>query len=961
MNRRNLLKSVGISFGGALCGTPLLGQQSPVKETQAAFAVPIRALLQKDGAMLQPIRITLSDALTDASTVTKLNGVEVDRRTLSSVNAVFEVLVPSVATLQHVTLSVEDTRGPRTCMVELKPVRRVTVYVLNHSHHDLGYTDLQADVEEKQMRNIQRGIELARKTASYPEGSRFIWNLEVLWGADLFLKRRSDAEKMDFLDAIRKGWIGLNGSYANELTGLCRPEELLQLFRFGTRLGKQAGLKIDSAMMSDVPGFSWGAVTAMSQAGIRYFSAAPNFFDRIGTFMSTWQDRPFWWVSPSGKEKVLVWVPWTGYAMSHVEKRLDAHWVGKYQNRLDEVGFPYDLSYIRWSGHGDNAEPDPEVSEFVRSWNEKYSWPKFAISSTSAAFSKFEEQYGRQLPSYQGDLTPYWEDGAGSSARETRMSRTSSDRLVQAAVLSALSGGAKYDSTKFDAAWREVLLYSEHTWGAWNSVSDSENSFVTEQWDVKREFAVQAQVRSEELLHSAVRAELSTSSSIDVWNTNAWRRSGVVFIPKSLSTTGARVTDRDGHLVVSQRLSTGDLAILVKEVPPFASQRFTVTAGEPHQGGAAVRAKDGVLENGVIRAKVDLHSGNLIELRQQGAKANLIDTNNGKSANEYIFLRQTDFQHLGHSGTPTISVEEEGPLVASLLIESSAESCNNLTRRVRLVAGADYLELSNIIDKRRAALNPHPGSGDQGSDFAQHGAKESIQFAFPFNVPSGTMRMDVPLAVMQPEKDQLPGSCKNWLPVGSWIDVSNASEGVTWVTLGAPLIEIGEISATMLGSQKDPNVWRKHIDATQEVYSWVMNNHWGTNYRAYQEGPVEFLYVLRPHAGYDAAAADRLAVTFTQPLVVAPASTSAPMESLLHVEPSDVSVVALKPSDDGKAWIVRLFGVSGQPREAKLNWSPHHVAGKTWRSNLAEEQLEPMNETIPLAGWELITLRVERS
>lgn len=27
----------------------------------------------------------------------------------------------------------------------------------------------------------------------------------------------------------------------------------------------------------------------MAQAGIRYFSAVPNFFDRIGTFMVEWQ------------------------------------------------------------------------------------------------------------------------------------------------------------------------------------------------------------------------------------------------------------------------------------------------------------------------------------------------------------------------------------------------------------------------------------------------------------------------------------------------------------------------------------------------------------------------------------------------------------------------------------------------------------------------------------------------
>ena len=121
-------------------------------------------------------------------------------------------------------------------------------------------------------------------------------------------------------------------------------------------------------MMSDVPGFSWGTVTAMSQAGIRYFSAAPNFFDRIGTFMVTYQDKPLWWVSPSGKEKVLFWVPWTGYAMSHVMK-VGPDFVASYQDRMDEVHYPYDISHIRWSGHGDNAEPDPEISEFARSWN----------------------------------------------------------------------------------------------------------------------------------------------------------------------------------------------------------------------------------------------------------------------------------------------------------------------------------------------------------------------------------------------------------------------------------------------------------------------------------------------------------------------------------------------------------------------------------------------------------------
>jgi alpha-mannosidase len=221
------------------------------------------------------------------------------------------------------------------------------IYALPHSHHDLGYTDLQANVEEKQIRNIARGIELARKTADYPEGSPFVWNLEVLWGADLYMRRGSEAAKAELIDAVQKGWIGINGSYANELTGLCRPEELLQLFHYSGQLERTCNVKVDSAMMSDVPGFSWGTVTAMAQAAIRYFSTAPNYFDRIGNLMVTWQDKPFWWISPPCKEKVLFWVPWTGYALTHVLK-LGNDLVAKYQDRMDDVYYPYHISYIRW-------------------------------------------------------------------------------------------------------------------------------------------------------------------------------------------------------------------------------------------------------------------------------------------------------------------------------------------------------------------------------------------------------------------------------------------------------------------------------------------------------------------------------------------------------------------------------------------------------------------------------------
>jgi alpha-mannosidase len=171
---------------------------------------------------------------------------------------------------------------------------------------------------------------------------------------------------------------------------------------------------------------------------------------------------------------------------------------------------------------------------------------------------------------------------------------------------------------------------------------------------------------------------------------------------------------------------------------------------------------------------------------------------------------------------------------------------------------------------------------------------------------------------------------------------------------------VGEISANMLGSQRDPKLWRHHIAPTQKFYSWVMNNHWGTNYRAYQEGVVEFRYALRPHAGYDAAAASRFAIGLSQPLVATVASAGAVKPALLQVEPQDVLALALKPSDDGAGTVIRLFGASGEERRAKLTWAAP-VAPQLWISDLSEQRVNRVEHEVTVAGWDLVTLRADHA
>ena len=181
------------------------------------------------------------------------------------------------------------------------PVRPWEIYLLPHSHVDIGYTELQTDVEQKQMRNLERGLELAKATAGNPEGSRYKWNVEVLWAVESYLRLQPPEKQKEFLEAVRQGRIGLDAMYGNELTGLCRPEELLRLFRYATQLGAQCGVPVEAAMISDVPGYTWGVVSAMAEAGVKYWSIGPNYADRIGGTLLHWENKPFYWVGPSGQ------------------------------------------------------------------------------------------------------------------------------------------------------------------------------------------------------------------------------------------------------------------------------------------------------------------------------------------------------------------------------------------------------------------------------------------------------------------------------------------------------------------------------------------------------------------------------------------------------------------------------------------------------------------------------------
>lgn len=220
-------------------------------------------------------------------------------------SAEVEIMLPSALPMDkaaNVSLTVCGTEKKVKTKVTVEPMRHWTVYLYNHSHVDIGYTNTHKNVEMLHKTNVWEGMKLARETAGHVDGARFVWNPEVTWPIErLWI---SEPEKRDeVIAAIRRGDLCVDASYVNLNTSICSDEELFHVFKFSRELQRLSGVPADVFQQFDIPGISWGLVPVMAQEGIKYVISWPNT-DRGGNAHSRNIDgMPFWWVAPTAIPK----------------------------------------------------------------------------------------------------------------------------------------------------------------------------------------------------------------------------------------------------------------------------------------------------------------------------------------------------------------------------------------------------------------------------------------------------------------------------------------------------------------------------------------------------------------------------------------------------------------------------------------------------------------------------------
>jgi Glycosyl hydrolases family 38 N-terminal domain len=458
------------------------------------------------------------------------------------------LFVPEVYEPRTFGLRVEARGGePFEAGVEIRPQRKWSVFLVHHSHLDIGYTDTQGSVRQHHLQYLDSVLDLVSATDDWPEDAKFRWNVEATWPLLHWIKNRPERDRSRFFDRVREGRIEICALPFSMHTEAYSIDELARQIRFADELRERYNVLIQTAMQTDVPGATVGLLSSLVDADIRYLSVAHNYAGRSAPHLVGGQEltRPFYWRAPSGK-RLLVWYTDSPHGSAYMEGNLVGlgedyqatvealpgylaalaespypyrgrgenilGWTGPDpSSEVTKVPYPYDVLHLRVQGaFSDNASPSIVPAGIVREWNERWAYPQLRLATNSEFFTEAEERLAGSIETYSGDWTDWWVDSIGSGARHLGFNRRAQADVRTAQTLHTLADTLTDDGAdpwnEIDEAYESMALFDEHTWGAANPWMDGleRRESGALQWERKAGFARDAYENSNALVRSGI-------------------------------------------------------------------------------------------------------------------------------------------------------------------------------------------------------------------------------------------------------------------------------------------------------------------------------------------------------------------------------------------------------------------------------------------------------------------------
>lgn len=869
--------------------------------------------------------------------------------------------------------------------VSLTPARKWTVFVVPHTHLDIGFTDFQGKVAEIQPRILTQAADLIKQ---HPD---FRFSVDGSWNVQQFLDTRSSAKQTEVLDLIRAGKIGMPAQYCNLLTGYASLETLYRSLYESKALATQFDLPFEYANITDVPTYSGSYPSILASSGIKYWVAAANNYRAPLLYYEHWNEKsPFWWEGPDGK-RVLFWYSWAYLQTQTVfglPPELDAirESLPIFLQAYTRPSYKPDAA-LMYGTQVENTDLDVKTATFASEWNKRYAYPTLRYATFPDFFHYIEARYAKDLPVFKGDGGGYWEDGIGSDAYFAAEDRRNQSRVLSAEILSTATHSVNPDLNPpqglFADIWRNIILFAEHTWLSYNSITQPSHDESVGQLRVKDNRANRASLEIENIMNRSL-SQLADlihvpANTLVIFNSLNWPRSQLV---ETDLARNAQLQDLSTHQdvpfeIVSEKENFLRVRFLANNVPAVGYKCFSIT---PRWGARAApeHSYEEAIENSFYRIRLDVPTGSVASIYDKQLHREIVDANSPYKMGQYLYVTGGDAKPAGDSWLTVLAYGGTRMNKSFLTLPPGRLTIHSALGSKLL--GVDHLPWGDLIRMSSADTNtPYIETQilvykeTKKIEFCfrvrktETTAKEGIYFAFPIGISKPAFTYSTQQGWVDPARNLMKGGSLEWFDIQQWMAVRDDSLVVGIVPVDTPLASFGDIFRG-----KWPGDFRP---TNGSIFSYVMNNYWDTNYRASQGGDFVFRYALTSDSQLNGNALTRLAWEEMRPLeanlVTEQDKAGNPQrplpetgKSFLEINGKDIALITWKAAEDGQGSILRLAEIAGTPSEATIKFPDQKLTSAYLCSGVEDKQrnlpIVPEGEVrLSFHPFEVLTLRVE--
>lgn len=750
------------------------------------------------------------------------------------------------------------------------------IYVIHHSHTDIGYTDFQERVVHTQVKNIKNLASLVTED--------FKWNCETFFCVEKFLEVASQAEIEAFFDVVRQKKVGLSGTYLN-FTDLVDPVVLKKRTQKFVSFCKEHKVVVDSAMIADINGINNGSLDAYLESGIDFLYT--NIHCHHGMYPLRQNQTAYFWKSSTSDKKLLVWngehynlgnalgltfAKMVNFMTSDYcgDKRLNNCYENSFNNivnylkELEDSDYKYSFVPISVSGvFSDNAPANPQIADTIKQIN-LLAEGEFEIQMcTLSELYEVVKAETKDVPTYSGDLTDWWAFGATSTPYAVK-------HYLEAVRMQRLNNKldpeGKVQSEKYLKQYEDyALLFAEHTFGHSATVTDPTLTMVKNLEFRKNSYASLANegANNNNLLLLDKEGECfvyyGREGVIKSINTGCARKCLVSFYLEVWGFGDIEVKDKLGNLMECQ-VSSHPRGVLISfyddfkqneskeyEFKEIAKEKEKLNTRTSYTGSERIRDIVNTYDpltytlpyelsspyfklsykigTGIISLFDKVNNKELLIEGEQNCFTPIYETTEVRTDNyeeRRLFGRNIRGRHSKKYYATLVDIKNfvVGPIFNKCEFVYNLEGCEAISLEVIMYQKEARIDYSLKVSKK---LNYEP---------------ESLFLPLCLNVKGETW-LDKGFVPFRPGIDQIPGSCMEYYLTSSAAVLKENETCYAFALLDSPMVYTGEMThhpIRLCENRKEDN--------SRPLYSWIMNNNWETNFSIDLSGITEYRYSL---------------------------------------------------------------------------------------------------------------------